>query len=103
MYAVVFTGGKQYKVSEGDLLRVEKLEKNVGDEIVFDKVLMLGGGSSIVVDAGELSGKTVTAKVVEQAKAKKVVVGKYKKRKNYRRKIGHRQPYTAVVISKIDA
>jgi len=103
MYAVIFSGGKQYKVSEGDLLRVEKLEKNVGDEVVFDKVLMLGGGSSIVVDASELSGKTVTAKVVEQANAKKVVVGKYKKRKKYRRKIGHRQPYTSVVISKIDA
>jgi len=103
MYAVVFTGGKQYKVSEGDLLRVEKLNKNVGDEVVFDRVLMLGGGSSTIVGASELSGKTVTAKVVEQNKAKKVVVGKYKKRKNYRRNIGHRQPYTAVVISKIDA
>ncbi len=103
MYAVLATGGKQYKVSAGDFITVEKLDKNVGDEVVFDKVIMLSNEGTVLSSPKELEGKTVTGKVVRQDKAKKVTVGKFKKRHNYRRKIGHRQPYTAVVISEISA
>jgi len=103
MYAVMSAGGKQYKVSEGDFLRVEKMDVERGEEVVFDDIRLVNTGDVIIWSSKELEGKRVTAKVVEQAKAKKVIVGKYKKRKNYRRKIGHRQPYTGVIISKIEA
>lgn len=103
MYAIVETGGKQYKVAEGDVIFVEKLDANDGDVVTFDKVLACSKGDSLVVGTPVVEGATVNAKVVEQGKAKKIIVFKYKSKKDYRRKQGHRQPYTKVVIEKINA
>ena len=96
MYAVVETGGKQYKVSVDELVNVEKLEANVGDKVTL-KVLMIVDGDS--VKAGDAASKSVVeAEVVEHGKDKKLVVFKYKAKKNYRRTQGHRQPYTTLKI-----
>ena len=103
MYAIVKTGGKQYKVAEGDVLFVEKLEANEGDVVTLDQVLAVAGENGLTVGAPVVEGATVTAKVVAQGKAKKVIVYKYKAKKDYRRKQGHRQPYTKVVIESINA
>ena len=101
MYAIVKTGGKQYKVAQGDVLFVEKLEANEGDVVTLDQVLAVAGENGLTVGAPVVEGATVTAKVVAQGKAKKVIVYKYKAKKDYRRKQGHRQPYTKVEITKI--
>lgn len=101
MYAVVKTGGKQYKVQEGDVLRVEKLPGEIGSEITFDKVLLLSDGESVDIGTPTLDSAAVKAHIVEQDKARKILVFKYKRRKRYRRKQGHRQPYTAVRIDSI--
>ncbi|MGD9018148.1 MAG: 50S ribosomal protein L21 [Desulfobacterales bacterium] len=101
MYAVVKTGGKQYKVQEGDVLRVEKLPGDVGTEITIDQVLLLADGESVSVGTPILAGAAVKAKIVDQDKAKKILVFKYKRRKRYRRKQGHRQPFTAIRIDSI--
>lgn len=101
MYAVVKTGGKQYKVKEGDVLRFEKLPGNVGDSISFDKVLMHSDGENVNIGQPHLDNVEVTGHIVEQGKAKKIIVFKYKRRKRYRRKQGHRQQYTAVKIDAI--
>ena len=103
MYAIVKTGGKQYKVAEGDVLFVEKLEANEGDVVTLDQVLAVAGENGLTVGAPVVEGATVTAKVVAQGKAKKVIVYKYKAKKDYRRKQGHRQPYTKLVIESINA
>ena len=103
MYAIVKTGGKQYKVAQGDVLFVEKLEANEGDVVTLDQVLAVAGENGLTVGAPVVEGATVTAKVVAQGKAKKVIVYKYKAKKDYRRKQGHRQPYTKVVINAINA
>jgi large subunit ribosomal protein L21 len=103
MYAVVETGGKQYKVSEGDVLFVEKLEANAGDVVTLDKVLVCSKDGNLVVGNPVVDGAKVEAKVLEQGKAKKVIVFKYKPKKDYRRKQGHRQPFTKLVIEKINA
>jgi large subunit ribosomal protein L21 len=103
MYAVLSTGGKQYKVEEGDVLRIEKIPGEIGSSISFDKVLMLSDGEKVRVGAPLLDGISVSGHIVEQDKAKKILVFKYKRRKNYRRKQGHRQPYTAVKIDSITA
>ena len=103
MYAIVKTGGKQYKVAEGDVLFVEKLEANEGDVVTLDQVLAVAGENGLTVGAPVVEGATVTAKVLAQGKAKKVIVYKYKAKKDYRRKQGHRQPYTKIVIEKINA
>ena len=103
MYAIVKTGGKQYKVAEGDVLFVEKLEANAGDVVTLDEVLACTKDGELVVGSPVVEGASVQAKVVEQGKAKKVVVFKYKAKKDYRRKQGHRQPYTKIVIEKINA
>ncbi len=97
MKAVIETGGKQYYVEEGSILYVEKLDAEAGKEVVFDKVLMLDG------KAGNpyIKGAKVTAEVLKHGKAKKVIVYKYKQKKNYHRTQGHRQPYTKVEIKKI--
>ncbi|WP_072469577.1 50S ribosomal protein L21 [Urinicoccus massiliensis] len=100
MYAVIETGGKQYKVQEGDKLRVEKLDAQVGDTVTFDKVLFLGG-DEVKVGRPYVEGAKVEAKVLEQNKAKKVIVYKFKAKKNYRNKRGHRQPYTFIEIGTI--
>jgi large subunit ribosomal protein L21 len=103
MYAIVETGGKQYKVSEGDQLFIEKLAVEDGAEVTFDKVLFVSKDGNVVVGSPVIAGATVTAKVVKHGKAKKIIVFKYKSKKNYRRKQGHRQPYTKVQTEKINA
>jgi large subunit ribosomal protein L21 len=100
MYAVIETGGKQYKVQEGDTIFVEKLQVEEGDKIDFSKVLMVAG-DDLVVGKPYVENATVEGTVLEQGKAKKVVVFKYKAKKNYKKKQGHRQPYTKVKIEKI--
>jgi large subunit ribosomal protein L21 len=103
MYAVVATGGKQYKVQEGEVLRVEKLTGEVGSEVAFDQVLMLADDESVKVGQPVLEGVQVKGHIVEQGRHKKILVFKYKRRKRYRRKQGHRQPFTAVKIDAIEA
>lgn len=103
MYAVVTTGGKQYKVSEGDIIYVEKLEAEVDSTIELDKVLMVNKDEGLVVGKPVVEGAKVKAKVLKQGKAKKIIVFKYKPKKDYRKKQGHRQPYTKLQIEKIDA
>ncbi|MBW1841634.1 MAG: 50S ribosomal protein L21, partial [Deltaproteobacteria bacterium] len=92
-----------YKVCEGDVLRVEKLPGDVGSPVSFDKVLMFSDGENVSVGQPVLDNVTVNGHIVDQGKAKKIVVFKYKKRKRYRRKMGHRQPYTGVKIERINA
>jgi large subunit ribosomal protein L21 len=100
MYAVFKTGGKQYRVAQGDQLRVEKLPGNVGDAVTFDQVLLLGG-EALKVGKPIVGGAKVEAKIVAQGLDKKLVVFKFRRRKNYRRKNGHRQPFTALEIVNI--
>ncbi|HIV02518.1 MAG TPA: 50S ribosomal protein L21 [Candidatus Aphodoplasma excrementigallinarum] len=102
MYAIIKTGGKQYKVAEGDTIFVEKLDAEVDGTYTFDQVLAIGG-EEVKVGSPLVEGATVTAKVLRQAKSKKVIVFKYKPKKTYRRKQGHRQPYTKLQIEKINA
>jgi large subunit ribosomal protein L21 len=101
MYAVVNSGGKQYRVQEGDVLRVEKLDAEVGDTVDFDRVLLFNDGETVQVGRPLLEDVTVRGRVVERGKAKKVLVFKYKRRKGYRRTQGHRQPFTAIRIDRI--
>ena len=101
MYAVLKTGGKQYKVREGDIVRVEKLSGDVGSQVAFDRILMVGDGENINVGSPLLEGASVTGHIVAQEKARKILVFKYKRRKRFRRKQGHRQQYTAVQIDQI--
>ncbi|NLW02008.1 MAG: 50S ribosomal protein L21 [Clostridiaceae bacterium] len=103
MYAVIETGGKQYRVQEGDTLFIEKLSAAEGDQVVFDKVIAVSKDDSLNVGNPTVSGATVTAKVLGHGKGKKIIVFKYKPKKHYRRKQGHRQPYTKVQIEKINA
>ena len=103
MYAVIQTGGKQYRVSEGDVLNVEKLAVEAGENVVFDKVLTVVNDGDVMIGKPVVEGAKVTAKVVEHGKAKKIFVFKYKAKSNYRRRQGHRQPYTKVLIEKIEA
>ena len=102
MYAVVATGGKQYKVIEGDVLRVEKIAGEVGDQVSFDQVLMVGEGEDVRIGRPVVDGVLVKGKIVEQGKNKKIIVFKFKRRKRYRRKQGHRQPFTAIKIDAIE-
>ncbi|TYT76322.1 50S ribosomal protein L21 [Desulfobotulus mexicanus] len=102
-YAVVATGGKQYKVVEGETLRVEKIAGEVGTEVVLDSVLLARIEDALKIGQPILEGAAVHATIVEQDKAKKVLVFKYKRRKRYRRMQGHRQPYTSLRINRIEA
>jgi large subunit ribosomal protein L21 len=102
MYAVIKTGGKQYRVSEGQTLRVEKLPGSTGDIITFNEVLFIGGDTP-KVGQPLVKGATVAAEITSEGRGKKVIVFKFKRRKNYRRKNGHRQPYTALKITQIQA
>ncbi|AFH80108.1 TPA: 50S ribosomal protein L21 [Listeria monocytogenes] len=102
MYAIIETGGKQIKVEAGQEIYVEKLAGEVGDVITFDKVLFVGGDSA-KVGVPFVEGATVTAKVEKQGRAKKLTVYKYKPKKNYHKKQGHRQPYTKLTIDAINA
>ena len=101
MYAIIATGGKQYKVSEGDIIRVEKLDVEAGNEITFDQVIAVSGDSLKV--GQDVAGATVTATVMDQGRAKKVIVYRYKRKSGYHKKNGHRQAYTQVKIEKINA
>ncbi len=101
MYAIIETGGKQYKVCEGDIVFIEKLDVNAGDTVTFDRVKAVSVGSEFKVGAPTVEGAVVTAKVVANGKGKKIYVMKYKSKKNEKKKIGHRQPYTKVQIESI--
>ncbi len=101
MYAVVATGGKQYKVREGEILRVEKIPGEIGADVSFDKILMFSDGESVKIGQPVLDDVAVNGHIVSQGKAKKIIVFKYKRRKRYRRKRGHRQQFTAVQIDNI--
>ena len=101
MYAIIATGGKQYKVSEGDEIRVEKLDVEVGSTVTFDQVIAVSDKDLKV--AGDVAGATVTGTVTDQGKAKKVIVYKYKRKTGYHKKNGHRQLYTQIKIDKINA
>jgi len=103
MYAIIETGGKQYRVSEGDVVLVEKLDANEGDAVQFDRVLTVVKDGELTVGRPLVAGAKVTGKVVTQGKGKKILVFKYKAKSNYRKRQGHRQPYTKVVIEKIEA
>jgi len=102
MYAVIRTGGKQYRVSEGDTLRVEKLAGSVGDALKFEEVLMLGG-DKVAIGLPLVKGASVAAQITAQDKGKKIIVFKIRRRKNYRRKNGHRQPFTELKVTGISA
>ena len=101
MYAIIETGGKQYRVQNGDQIAVEKLNIADGEQVVFDKVLVVGEGADVKVGAPYVD-TTVEGKVIKSGKGKKVIIFKYKAKKDYRKKQGHRQPYTLVEITAID-
>ncbi|MDX9917451.1 MAG: 50S ribosomal protein L21 [Gudongella sp.] len=101
MYAIIETGGKQYKVQEGDIVYVEKLSADEGQAISFDKVLLMSGDSGLVPGKPYVDGAKVEGTVLGQGKSKKIIVFKYKAKKNIRKKQGHRQPFTKVQIDKI--
>lgn len=103
MYAIIETGGKQYKVQEGDTVFVEKLDVTEGEVVTLDNVLAVSKEGNLVVGSPTVAGAKVEAKVEKQGKAKKIIVFKYKPKKDYRRKQGHRQPFTKLVIEKINA
>ena len=103
MYAIIESCGKQYKVTEGDVVFFEKLETEEGKKVTFDKVVLVSDDKKVEVGAPYVKGVKVEGKVVEHGKAKKILVYKYKAKKNYRRTQGHRQPYTKVEITKISA
>ena len=101
MYAIIATGGKQYKVSEGDVIKVEKLDAEVGATVTFDQVVAISDSELKV--AGDVANSNVTATVMDQGKYRKVIVYKYKRKTGYHKKNGHRQAYTQVKIEKINA
>ena len=103
MYAVICTGGKQYRVSEGDVVFIEKLDAEVDVTVNFDQVLAVGKDDGVVVGAPTVAGATVTGKVLRNGKAKKITVFTYRPKKGSARKLGHRQPYTKVEIQSIKA
>ena len=103
MYAIIKTGGKQYKVAEGDVITVEKLAACEGEAVVFDQVLTVVNDADVKIGTPVVEGAKVTGKVEAQGKDKKILVFKYKAKSNYRKRQGHRQPFTKVVIEKIEA
>ena len=102
MYAIIKTGGKQYCVEEGKVITIEKLDVEAGAEVAFDEVLLVSG-DSVKIGQPTVAGAKVTGKVLEQGKGAKIRIFKYKAKSNYRRRQGHRQPFTKVVIEKIEA
>lgn len=103
MYAVILTGGKQYRVSPGDKLRVEKLSAAEGDAVEFDKVLMVGNGDDVKIGAPYVDGSKVTATVKSQGRGKKVEIIKFRRRKHHMKRQGHRQAYTELEITDVSA
>jgi len=102
MYAIIASGGKQYKIQEGEILRLEKISGEPGANVSFDRVLMFSDGENVSIGRPVLDNIVVRGHIVEQGKAKKIIVFKYKKRKGYRRKQGHRQQFTAIKIDSIE-
>jgi large subunit ribosomal protein L21 len=103
MYAVVRTGGKQYRVSQGDRFRIEKIPGEIGQEVTFNDVLMIGGAGDVRIGRPQVEGASVSARILEQDRAKKVIVFQYKKRQDYAKKQGHRQAFTRVEVTGIQA
>jgi large subunit ribosomal protein L21 len=103
MFAVIKTGGKQYRVAEGDVIKVEKLDGEAGAKLTFGDVLAVGNGDDVTLGAPLVDGASVTAEVLEQTRAKKIIVFKKKRRQNYRRKNGHRQHQTVLRITGVSA
>jgi large subunit ribosomal protein L21 len=103
MYAIIQTGGKQYRVAEGDVISIEKLEIADGETVIFDSVLTIVKEGEVVIGKPLVVGAKVSAKVVDHGREKKILVFRYKAKSNYRRRQGHRQPFTKVVIEKIEA
>lgn len=103
MYAIIQTGGKQYRVSEGDVIVIEKLEAQVGETVAFDEVLTVVKDGAVKLGQPVVAGAKVTGTVVEHGKGKKIRIFKYKSKSNYRKRQGHRQPFTKVTIEKIEA
>jgi large subunit ribosomal protein L21 len=103
MYAVIETGGKQYRVNQGDIIKVEKLTVDVGEKVDFDRILLVGEGADVKVGSPIVDGASVSGTVVEHDRHRKIIVFKMKRRKNYRRKQGHRQDYTGVLIDNISS
>ena len=103
MYAVIKTGGKQYKVEKGSTLRVETLDGDAGTKLSFEEVLLVADGDNVQIGAPVLSGAKVSAEIVAQEKGEKLIVFKFRRRKAYRRKNGHRQQYTAIKVTDIQA
>lgn len=103
MFAVIETGGKQYRVQEGDIIYIEKLEVAMGDTVTFDRILALSNAGDVTLGAPVVAGAKVEGKIIKNGKSPKVMVFKYNAKKNYRRRQGHRQPYTKVQIEKIFA
>jgi large subunit ribosomal protein L21 len=103
MYAIIETGGKQYAVAPGDRVRVEKLQGDVGAEINFDRVLLVGEGENVTVGTPVVSGAKVTGKILSHGRDKKVIVFKMRRRTNYRRKQGHRQHFTELEVTEVSA
>jgi len=103
MYAVISTGGKQYRVQEGDVLRVEKLDAEQGSTVDFDKLLMVGAGENVNVGTPYVDGALVSAEIQAHGRAKKIDIIKFKRRKHHRKQMGHRQSYTELLIKKISA
>ena len=101
MYAIILTGGKQYKVSEGDVIYVEKLNAEAGEEVTLDKVILVSDNDNVKVGTPFVDGASVKANIVKNSKSKKIYVFKYKSKKNEKKKIGHRQPYTKLQINSI--
>lgn len=99
--AIIRTGGKQYRVAPGDVLRVEKLTGDVGSKIEFDDVLLVGSGDGVKVGTPVVQGAKVTAEITDHGRGKKLIVYKFRRRKNYRRKQGHRQAYTEIKVTGI--
>lgn len=103
MYAIIKTGGKQYRVEEGMIIRVEKLDVEEGANVTFDEIMMVSTDNNLQVGKPFVEGAKVTGKVLDQGKDKKIIVFKYKAKKRYRKKTGHRQPFTKVLVEKIEA
>ncbi len=101
MFAIIKTGGKQYKVNEGDILFIEKIDANEGDTVTFDEVLAISKNDQFVAGNPTVAGAKVTANVIKNGKGKKIYILKYKSKKNEKKKMGHRQPYTKVQIASI--
>ena len=103
MYAVIQTGGKQYRVEQGEVLRVEKLAGDAGAKLTFNTLLFADDGGNVRIGQPSVAGVSVDAEIAEQGRGKKITIFKYKRRKSYRRKAGHRQPFTALKITAINA